>query len=292
MNNLDRFLLAGGTVRGTFLNGTVMVQEMRAAHSLGILETLVLGHGYLGAGLLGATLKNRDRLSLVIDCSGPIKGMVVEVEAGGMVRGYLKQVPIPLDRELDSFDLSPFFGAGFLSVIRHLEGAKHPFEGRIMLEHGNIAQDLAHYCAVSEQIPTALNLSVRFARNGEATGAAGLLLQAMPGANQDLMTELENIVSKLPSLGQFVEERGTAKELLVGHFSHLAPEPLASSTVAFVCSCSRERLQRVLLSLPAKDRADLTENGPFPMEMLCHYCGKKYLFEQRDLKELFSEGIA
>jgi molecular chaperone Hsp33 len=119
-DRLHNFLLADGAVRGVIMNGTRMVNEMRANHELGILETLVLGRVYLGAALMSADLKSNDRISIKIDCSGPIKGLVVEANAFGEVRGFLKNVPIPIEKPMEDFNLSPFFGAGFLSVTKYL----------------------------------------------------------------------------------------------------------------------------------------------------------------------------
>jgi redox-regulated HSP33 family molecular chaperone len=185
-DRLHVFMLAGGAVRGAILHGTRMVNEMRANHGLGILETLTLGRAYLGVGLMAADLKGSDRLSLQINCSGPIKGLSVEGNAFGEVRGYLKRVPIPIDRPVEDFNLSSFFGAGLLSVTRHLESAKQPFTGQVELRYGNIAQDLAYYYTTSEQKPSAFNLGIRFDRDGEVTGAGGLRLQAMPQADEQL----------------------------------------------------------------------------------------------------------
>jgi molecular chaperone Hsp33 len=172
-DRLYNFLLSDGAVRGAILNGTRMVNEMRANHELGILETLVLGRAYLGAGLMSASLKSNDRIALKFDCSGPIKGLVVEANAFGEVRGYLKNVTIPITKPMEDFDLSPFFGAGFLSVTKHLEDAKHPFTGKVMLKYGNIAQDLANYYLTSEQIPTAFNLSIKFDKEGRGHAPSG-----------------------------------------------------------------------------------------------------------------------
>ncbi|MGD8468073.1 MAG: Hsp33 family molecular chaperone HslO, partial [Desulfobacterales bacterium] len=180
-DRLYNFLLADGAVRGAVLHGTHMVNEMRANHELGILETLVLGRAYLGVALMSANIKGIESVSLKIECSGPIKGLTVEANTFGEVRGFLKNVPIPLDKPMENFDLSPFFGAGFLSVIRNMADAKQPFTSKIALQYGNIAQDLANYYLTSEQIPTAFNLSIMYDKEGLVTGAGGLFLQAMPG---------------------------------------------------------------------------------------------------------------
>ena len=100
-DRLHNFLLAGGAIRGVIMHGTRMVNEMRANHELGILETLVLGRAYLGAGLMSADLKSIDRISLKIDCSGPIKGLVVEANAFGEIRGFLLENGFP-ENEVDN----------------------------------------------------------------------------------------------------------------------------------------------------------------------------------------------
>lgn len=90
------FLLSGGKVRGSLVHGTAMVNGMRANHNLGILETLILGHSYIGAGLLTSMVKGNDRIGLTIECGGPVKGISVEASADGGVRGYLMNNPIPV----------------------------------------------------------------------------------------------------------------------------------------------------------------------------------------------------
>jgi molecular chaperone Hsp33 len=153
---------------------------MRQAHQLGILETLVLGHAYLGALLMASTMKGEERVALQVDCRGPIKGLIVEANARMEVRGYLQRVPIPIDKPLDDFNLAPFFGAGVLRILRYLQGAAAPFVGTVDLQYGNLAEDLTYYYLSSEQIHTAFNLSVQFDRQGRVTGAGGLFVQRMP----------------------------------------------------------------------------------------------------------------
>ena len=110
---------------------------------------------------------------------------------------------------MQDFNLSPFFGAGLLSVTKYLEDAKQPFTGQVELAYGNIAQDLAYYYLTSEQIHTAFNLSIKFDRNGDVTGAGGLFLQAMPQAGERLAAEVEDRILKFPSLGDvFTDEPG------------------------------------------------------------------------------------
>ncbi len=288
-DRLHNFLLADGAVRGAVLHGTHMVNEMRANHELGILETLVLGRAYIGVALMSANIKGIESVSLKIECSGPIKGLTVEANTFGEVRGFLKNVPIPMDKPMENFDLSPFFGAGFLSVIRNMADAKQPFTSKIALQYGNIAQDLANYYLTSEQIPTAFNLSIKYDPEGEVTGAGGLFLQAMPGADETLAAELEDLVIRFPSLGEAFAEGQAPEALIRNEFRKYSPQFLADKRIEFMCHCSPERLRSILKMLPLDQLQDIHDNGPFPLEMRCHFCNTRYHFTRKEIQQIYAQ---
>lgn len=285
-DRLHRFLLADGNVRGALVHGTQLVKEMRANHELGLLETLILGHAYMGGLLMASSLKGEDRLAIKIECSGPVGGLVVEANPYGEVRGYLRNVPIPVEKPLTDFDLSPFFGAGFISVTRYLHDAKQPFTGQVALQHGNIAQDLAHYYLTSEQIPTAFTLSVKFTPEGEIAGAGGLFLQVMPDAVDATAKALEKIVYDLPSLGEVCAGGEEIDRFIQTHFTALNPVLLDQPRVAFFCRCRREEVARMLQMLPQDELKDICDNGPFPVELRCHHCNTVYYFNREDMQAL------
>ncbi len=282
-DRLHRFVLKGGQARGGLVNGVFLVQKMRRQHHLGILETLVLGHAYLGALLMAASMKGEERVALQIDCAGPIKGLVVEANARLEVRGYLKRVPVPIDRPLEDFDLAPFFGAGLLRVTRNLQDAKQPFSGTVDLKSGNLAEDLTYYYLSSEQVHTAFNLSIQFDRRGEVIGAGGLFLQRMPGCRESVSVDMERIVRTLPPLGKALAEGREPRALISEEFAALQPEITDSRRVDFFCPCNRKRFERLLALLPADDLADLQRNGPFPVELRCNYCNRVHTFTQAQM---------
>jgi molecular chaperone Hsp33 len=285
-DRMHHFTLAGKSIRGVVLNGTRMVNEMRWNHELGILETLVLGHAYIGTALMSSGLKGNDRMGLQVECSGPIKGLSVEANAFGEIRGYLKRVPIPVDKPLESFDLSPFFGAGFLSVSKYLEDAKQPFHGKVMLEHGRLARDLAVYCLRSEQIPTAFSLSVVFDRRGDVTGAGGMMLQAMPGAEEAVLSEVEEIVESVDSIGHAVDGDDFPEGWLEKTFGGYDPGMLDSRGIEFMCHCNRKRIIAMLTMLNPEEIEEMAANGPFPIQIRCHYCNTVYDFSREEMKQI------
>jgi molecular chaperone Hsp33 len=286
-DRLHRFFMADGDVRGALVHGTRLVQEMRNNHDLGLLETLILGHAYMGALLVASSLKGEDRVALKIDCSGPVGGLVAEANACGEVRGYLKKVPIPVAKPLEDFNMSPFFGAGLISLTRYLHDAKQPFTGQVALQHGNIAQDLAHYYLTSEQIPTAFSLSVKFTPEGEVAGAGGLFLQVMPDAADATAAALEEIVYALPSLGEVCADGTDIDQFLQVHFAALNPVLLDKPRVEFFCRCRHEGVARILGMLPIEELKDIRDNGPFPVELRCHYCNTVYPFSREEVQALY-----
>lgn len=281
------FLLNNGSVRAVAIQATHMINQMRANFNLGVLETLALGHGYLAGALLASTVKGNDRVQLSIECGGPIKGIYVEAWAVGAVRGYLKQVPIPVETPLESFDLSPFFGPGFLTVTKLLEGNKQPFTGRVMLQHGRIAKDLAEYFMISEQTPTTVVLSIQFDKQGVVVGAGGLFLQKLPGTNDEGLEQVESICSDMPSIGSFLAQGKDMKTYVQETFASVKPEYLSHEQLGFSCPCDRARFAGFLSALPDNEKADILSDGPFPLELSCLNCGTDYTFSKDELEALF-----
>ena len=288
-DRLYRFVMADKMIKGVAVHNTRMINEMRANHNLGPLETLVLGQGYIAASLLSAGLKEKsDRISITVQCSGPIKGLDVEVNVFGEVRGYLKTKNIEVKPKQNIKYLSTLYGAGFLTVTKYLDDAVTPYSGQVALDHGSIAEDLANDFLVSEQIPTGFKLSLFFDEKDEVKGAGGIFLQAMPGAEPDAVIQAEKLIQTMDSLGQMFAEDKKAEAVIEETFSDLKPQILDSSRVEFFCRCSKERMQGYLKGLAKEDRQDIKENGPFPLEVTCHHCSSAYRFSKADLGAFLS----
>lgn len=288
-DRLYSFFLDFGGIRGALVHATRMVNEMRANHALGTMETLLLGHAYIAASLMTVNLKGGDRVNVRVDCSGPAGGLSVEANAFGEVRGYLMENPIPLDHSSDTFELRDLLDRGILSVTRLLEKARQPFTGQVQLEHGTLAEDLAHYYLVSEQTPSAFNFSVQFDSSGEVTGAGGLFLQVMPVTEQSKVAILETILRQMPSLGRLFAEQITAEQLLAEQFADLSPLLLGQRRVAFMCHCSKSRFRRFMAALPREELTDILENGPFPVVTTCFNCNSEYAFPRAEIEKLLAE---
>jgi molecular chaperone Hsp33 len=286
-DGIDIFLLRRGNFRGALVNGTRLVNQMRANHELGVLESFILGHAYLGGALLTSNVKGNDRMGLSIQCSGSAEHISVESSANGMVRGYLQNPEIPIDAPLDTFDMSPFIGDGILSVTKYIEDAKQPFTGSVSLEYGNIAQDLAFYYYRSEQTPTAISLSVQFDHEARIVGAGGLLVQAFPGTEDERTGDLDSQVRDFPSLGSMLSEGKSPHAIVQEQLQDFEPISVGERNVEFYCPCSKDRFSRYLAAMPTEEIRDIRDNGPFPLKTTCHNCNTTYEFSQDEIEELY-----
>ncbi|MBU8849362.1 MAG: Hsp33 family molecular chaperone HslO, partial [Desulfobacterales bacterium] len=286
-DRIYRFVMADQMIKGAVVHTTRMVNEMRANHDLGPLETLMLGQAYIAASLLCSTLKDKnDRLSMNIQCSGPVKGLDVESNIFGEVRGYLKTHKIEVKNPGKIKYLSTLYGAGFLTMTKYLDNAPTPYSGQVALEYGSIAEDLANYFLISEQIPTGFKLSIYFDDKQEVKGAGGIFLQALPGADASKVIDAEKMIQGIDSLGELFAKGHSPEEVVHREFSSLEPQFLSNSRVEFFCRCSKDRMEGYLKNLSKEEKNDMKENGPFPVEMRCHHCNSVYNFSKDDFQVL------
>lgn len=302
-DEMTMFIIADGAFRGAFFHGTRFVNQMRAQHNLGILETMILGQASLCAALLIPTMKGREHLTFRYDTNGPAAGFSVEADSTGYVRGFLLQDRIPVEKPLENWDLSPFFGDGTLSISRIGEGMKQEQTGTVEIVHKNIAQDLAWYFAQSEQVHTAFNTSIQFDQKGRVIGAGGLFLQKMPGeggkkknsedsdfsslTDDELIQKVENAFRAMPSIGKWFSDGGDMEDVIYGLFREFKPQVTLNRDVIFDCPCSKEGFIEHIVHLPESELEDIIANDPSPIEVVCHTCGSRYKIEKELIRDRF-----
>lgn len=282
------YLIGDGQIRLTAVAATDMLNKMRANHHLGILESYILGQAYIAGALLSSTIKGNDRLSIQIECGGPVKGISVEAWACGAVRGYLINNNIKLDKPLESFDTSDFFGPGFLSVTKYIEGSSTPFTGTVMLQSGNIPSDLAQYFSESEQTPTLFYISINFDKKGRINGGGGIFIQALPGSDPELLIKLQEKASTLSNLAKSLSEGRTIEEYIALEFSAYSPQDLGKGLIGFSCPCTEKSFTSYIRNLSEKEQNEIMK-GSFPLELECLNCGTKYKYTKEDLEALWEE---
>lgn len=304
-DGMTMFVMADGQFRGAFYNGTRMVNQMRAQHHLGILETLVLGQAELCAALLIPTMKGREHLTFRYDVNGPVAGFSVEADSTGYVRGHLFQNQIPIEKPLENWDLTPFLGDGTVTISRLGEGMKEAQTGMVEIKYKNIAKDLAWYFDQSEQIHTAFNTSIQFDRQGRVIGAGGMFVQAVPGAGgkskisaqtqdsgaedkdevaSDLIRRVENAFRAMPSIGKWFADGGDMEDVIYGLFREFKPTAVLDRDIVYNCPCSLDHYVQAVKHLPPAELSDILARDPEPIEITCHNCGSVYHITKDMLK--------
>ncbi len=279
---------------------TDMVEQARTIHQTTPLATAGLGRVLTAAGLMGIMLKNpQDKLTVQFKGDGPAQQILAAANGDGQVKGYIANpdVDLPLTKE-GKLDVGGSLGIGDLRVIKDL-GLKEPYIGTIALVNGEIAEDLTAYFYISEQQNTSVALGVRIERNHAVGAAGGMIIQMLPDAEEGAIDALEAMIKKLPPLTTLIErvkrqsagktEEGMVQTLLEEMFCGVPPEYqpeiLETRDIQWLCDCSRQRLERALMSIGEQDlRKILQEDGQ--AELQCQFCLKTYNFDENDLKNM------
>ncbi len=301
-DEMIHFTMADGRIRGALFHGTHFVNQMRAQHNTGILETYILGQACLcGALLIPALMKGREHVSWRYDVETSLaKGFSVEADSTGWVRGYLLTDHIPVDKPLENWDMTPFLaGDGFMTIQTAHPGDKYPQTSSVNTT-GNIADDLVFFFDRSEQLKTALTTSIQMDKKGRVVGAGGIFIQVMPetgghyngkeklGAqintasnqeqNEILIEEIENVYRAAPSLGTWFSQGHSHEEFLQKNFGAFNPIVAVHRDIIYDCPCSKDFFVRFLKGMSEKDKADL-KNKNETLELRCQNCGSVYHVE-------------
>ena len=281
-----RATAAGAQIRAFAAATRDTVEAARQAHNTSPVVTAGLGRLLTAGAMMGTMLKGEDDLlTLQVKGDGPMKGMTVTADANGHVKGYAvePQVILPASPR-GKLDVGRAVGSGTLSVIRDM-GLKEPYVGQTALQTGEIGDDLTYYFAASEQVPSSVGLGVLMEKNNTVRCAGGFLVQLMPFASEEVISRLEKNLSGLTSVTALQDCGMTPEEMLERVLDGFDPEFTGKTGCGFFCNCSRERVEKALISIGKQELSDMIEEGK-PIEINCHFCNKNYAFELDELKEL------
>ncbi len=291
MDKLIHATAADGTVRVISAVTTGIVAEAIRRHGTSPTVSAALGRMLTGTLLLGSTIKEFDRLTAKIDCSGEVGGITAEATKIGTVRGFVKNpIAEPPPKANGKFDVSGIVGEGTFVVIREagfeIGFRPEPYVGSVPIVSGEIAEDFAYYLAKSEQIPSAVLLGVLL-QNSEPFVAAsgGVLIQMMPGANDHIVTMIEDTVSRAPHVTELVKEGAGPEDLARVALGVIDFEVLDERPVSFQCTCSLEKASSMIAALgKAEIRAMIEEESGAVMN--CGFCNETYNLTYADLESL------
>ncbi|MGB5824548.1 MAG: Hsp33 family molecular chaperone HslO [Proteocatella sp.] len=288
MGKIVRAVSGDYSVRMFAIDSTDMVEEARKLHDTTPVVTAALGRMITAASMMGVMMKgDNDKLTVIIKGDGQIKNITCVVDSKGTVKAYPVNpyVDLPIRETDGKLDVSGAIGKeGKLILIRDL-GLKDPYIGQIDLVSGEIAEDLTAYYAYSEQQPSAIALGVLVDTDLSVKSAGGFIIQLMPDATNEQIDKLEANLAKIKSVSHFIDEGHSPEalvEILLDGFDPVINDKI---DVKLQCDCSRERMERALISIGIKDLEEILLEDK-KTEIQCHFCNKKYNFDENDLTKL------
>ncbi len=289
MGKLYRAISADGSAFAEVLDAKDIVSEIERIHKTSAVVTAGLGRLTIAASLMGYMLKGADdSITLRVDGGGPAGQLVAVADSMGNVKSTVNNpvVEIPLNAQ-GKLDVGGAVGSdGTLSVVKDM-GLKEPYVGVIPLVSGEIAEDIASYYATSEQIPTVCSLGVLVNPDLTVRAAGGFLVQLLPFADEKCIDTIEKNIAKIRPVSAMLDEGITPEEIAGMLLEGLEPNELDTASPVYRCDCSRERTERVLISIGREELEKIADEGK-DTAVSCHFCGKEYVFTPEEIRGLIS----
>lgn len=281
-----RATAANNQVRAFAATTKEMVEHARAAHNTSPVATAALGRLMTGAAMMGSMMKgDKNILTLQIQCSGPIEGLIVTADSKGNVKGYVNNPEVILPASAKGkLDVGKALDLGVLTVIKDL-GLKEPYVGQVELRTGEIGDDLTYYFASSEQVPSAVGLGVLMNKDNTVRRAGGFIVQLMPFAEEEVIAQLEKNLAEITSVTELLDQEYTPEMILDKLLGNLGLDIMDRMDTQFYCNCDKDRVAKALISIGAKELQQLIDEGK-TIELNCHFCNTNYEFTVEEMKEL------
>ena len=289
MSKLVRMIAQDGSVVCTVVDSTGFVAEMEQIHQTSAVVTAALGRLLTAGAMMGRALKNeQDSVTLRLAGDGPSGALIVVADSWGNPRGYVANpvVELPLNRH-GKLDVAGAVGtSGMLSVIKDV-GLPEPSTGSVPIVSGEIAEDVTHYFAVSEQTPSVCALGVLVHPDLTVRAAGGYLIQLLPGTGEEEIARLEQNLEGIEPVSLMIDHGMTPEQIGERLLRGFAPEILDECSPVYRCTCSKERVQRALVSIGREELTQLAREQELT-EVSCHFCNCKYTFSQEDLENMLA----
>ncbi|WP_436866477.1 redox-regulated molecular chaperone HslO [Bacillus fungorum] len=283
---LVKALAFDGEVRAYSVRTTNTVSEAQRRHDTWRTASAALGRSLTAGTMMGAMLKGEQKLTIKIEGNGPIGPILVDAHANGDVRGYVTNPHVDFEgTEQGKLRVYQAVGTeGFVTVIKDI-GMREPFIGQSPIVSGELGEDFTYYFAVSEQTPSSVGVGVLVNGDDSILAAGGFILQIMPGAQEETISFIEERLQKIPPVSTLIEQGLSPEELLYAVLGEDKVKVLETMDIQFNCTCSRERIESVLISLGKTELEQVREEEE-ETEVHCHFCNERYKFSKEDITNL------
>jgi molecular chaperone Hsp33 len=286
-DQIVRALCLSGGIRVLVCNASVLAREICTLQQASATASIALSRGLAGGALMGALLKDGQRIALKFEGNGPLCKMIIEADSDGAVRGCAGNPAADLEMVKGKWDVAGLIGrAGFLTVSKDLGTGGQPYQGVVQLVSSEIGEDLAYYLADSEQTPSAVGLGATLADDGQIAVCGGFLVQALPKADDVEIDKIMAHIAGLPPLTGLLEDGG-AEGVIRELFGEIPYTILESHDIFFRCGCSQEKVERALLTLGSLELQDMRSKKS-GAEVTCEFCRKTYHLDSAELDNLIA----
>ncbi|MDD2850917.1 MAG: Hsp33 family molecular chaperone HslO [Desulfuromonadaceae bacterium] len=287
-DQMVRALCLSGGVRILACNAAELARDICTLQQTSATASITLARGLAGGALMGALLKTGQRTALKFEGNGPLRKMIIEADSDGAVRGCVGNPTADLEPVAGKWNVAGLIGkAGFLTVSKDLGSGGQPYQGVVQLVSSEVGEDLAYYLADSEQTPSAVGLAATLAEDGSVIVCGGFLVQTLPKADDGLIENILARIAGIPSLSGLLGEKGAAG-VVAELFGDVPYTILETHDIFFRCGCSREKVERALLTLGAEELQDMREKES-GAEVTCEFCRTGYQFDARGLDDLITQ---
>lgn len=286
-DGMIRALAYDGQVRVSAVICSDVVETARARHNAYPTAIAALGRTIASTLLLSWGLKGEGSITMRIFGDGPLGGIIVTADASGNVKGYVQepQVDLPLN-EQNKLDVGAAIGKGDLYVTKDI-GLKEPYTGSVPLVTGEIGDDVASYLVQSEQTPSVVSVGVLVRADGTVATAGGVIIQAMPDAEDAVLDDLEEKLKTAQPVSGLIQNGADLRSLISSYLPEVEIQFLEEHPVQWHCSCSRDRISGLLKSIGIAELEDMIEKDG-ETEVVCHFCSTHYRFDRADLESLLT----
>lgn len=234
---------------------------------------------------MGSMMKNdTDMLTLQVRGDGPLGGITVTADSKGDVKGYVNHPDVMLPPKNGKLDVGGAVGIGLLQVIKDM-GLKEPYSGQTILVSSEIAEDLTYYFANSEQVPSSVGLGVLMDKDNTVACAGGFIIQMMPFAKEETISQIEENLKNITSVTDHLKKGETPEQILEILLGNLGLEITSTMPTKFYCNCSKERVEKAVISVGKKEIQDMIDDGQ-DIEVKCHFCNTAYKYSVEELKDI------
>lgn len=286
-DKIIKALAADDSIRIIAAETTGLVSIASQIHKCSPTASAAFGRLLTAASIMGSMLKSEsDSITVKIDGGGKAGSITATSYSDGHVKGYIGNPFVELMiNDKGKFDIGKAVGKnGFVTVIKDL-GLKEPYIGKVPIYSGEIAEDIAYYFAVSEQVPSAVGLGVLVDKDCSIKKAGGFIIQMLPESSKETADLLTERLSKMTGITNLLSKGNTIEDIVKDIFKDMNIRKIDEMTPEYRCDCSREKVEKALISIGKKELSDIYKDNK-EEEIKCNFCEKSYKFTHEEIGKI------